>query len=254
MDSPKVQLHVPKVEKNHNEFDWLYLEKQTQGMYDQQLTFTDSFDQFMNSFMEFDLCQTPYQNNQIIHFEFKDFQDIRGGDMGFWDFNIPSFYDDIVMDTKVEIMNSSSDHHLESVGGSLASNNEVQEFAAIEREEVKRQSSGNGKSKCAALELDEIQKYFDVPITKAAKELKVGLTVLKKRCRELNIMRWPHRKIKSLKSLIDNVKELGLTKEIEMLEEHRRMVEKLPELELTERTKKLRQACFKANYKKRRVS
>ncbi|CAL5367654.1 unnamed protein product [Camellia sinensis] len=252
MDSPKVQLHVPKVEKNHNEFDWLYLEKQTQGMFDQQLTFTDSFDQFMNSFMEFDLCQTPYQNNQITHFEFKDFQDFRGGDMGFWDFNIPSFFDDIVMDTKVEIMNSSSDHHLESVGGSLASNNEVQEFAAIEREEVKRQSCGNGKSKCAALELVEIQKYFDVPITKAAKELKVGLTVLKKRCRELNIMRWPHRKIKSLKSLIDNVKELGLTREIEMLEEHRRMVEKLPELELTERTKKLRQACFKANYKKRR--
>ncbi|KAI7993143.1 Protein RKD4, partial [Camellia lanceoleosa] len=131
MDSPKVQLHVPKVEKNHNEFDWLYLEKQTQGMYDQQLTFTDSFDQFMNSFMEFDLCQTPYQNNHIIHFE----------------------------------------------------------------GEVKRQSSGNGRSKCAALELDEIHKYFDVLITKAAKE-----------CRELNIMRWPHRKIKSLRSLIDNVK------------------------------------------------
>ncbi|KAL7227490.1 hypothetical protein ACSBR1_022363 [Camellia fascicularis] len=110
------------------------------------------------------------------------------------------------MDTKVEITNSSSDHDLESVGGSLASNNEVQEFAAIEREEVKRQSSGNGRSKCAALELDEIQKYFDVPITKAAKELKVGLTVLKKRCRELNIMRWPHHKIKSLRSLVDNVK------------------------------------------------
>ncbi|GMQ01289.1 hypothetical protein CsSME_00047976 [Camellia sinensis var. sinensis] len=179
-------------------------------MYDQRLTFTDSFDQFMNSFMEFDLCQTPYQNNHITHFEFKDFQDIRGGDMGFWDFNILSFYDDIVMDTKVEIMNSSSDHHLESVGGSLASNNEVQKFAAIEREQVKRQSSGNGRSKCAALELDEIQKYFDVPITRAAKELKVGLTVLKKSCRELNIMRWPHRKIKSLRALVDNVKVRAL--------------------------------------------
>lgn len=57
-----------------------------------------------------------------------------------------------------------------------------------------------------ALQLEEIQKYFDLPITKAAKELNVGLTVLKKRCRELNISRWPHRKIKSLKSLIHNVK------------------------------------------------
>lgn len=111
-------------------------------------------------------------------------------------------------------------------------------------------------------------------------------------------MRWPHRKIKSIKCLIDNVKvshhsdtdarnttflgfyvigasprfmfllifsinltlfpykywlqELGLTNEIEMLEEHKRKLEQLPEMELTERTKKLRQACFKANYKKRR--
>lgn len=62
------------------------------------------------------------------------------------------------------------------------------------------------KKKSAALELDEIQKYFDLPITQAAKKLNVGLTVLKRRCRELNIMRWPHRKIKSLKALIENVK------------------------------------------------
>ncbi|KAM7499784.1 hypothetical protein LguiA_024198 [Lonicera macranthoides] len=116
---------------------------------------------------------------------------------------------------------------------------------------VKRQSGGRS-AKSGGLGMEEIQKYFHVPITKAAKELKVGLTVLKKRCRELNIMRWPHRKIKSLKSLIHNVKELGLTREVEMLEEHQRMLEQIPELELTERTKRLRQACFKANYKKRR--
>ncbi|CAM8905960.1 unnamed protein product [Rhodiola kirilowii] len=109
-------------------------------------------------------------------------------------------------------------------------------------------------TKSSALELEEIQKYFDVPINVAAKEMNIGLTVLKKRCRELNIMRWPHRKIKSLKSLISNVKELGLDKEIQMLEEHRMIVEKMPEVELTEKTKKLRQACFKANYKKRRQS
>lgn len=45
---------------------------------------------------------------------------------------------------------------------------------------------------------------------------------------------------------------MGLTKEIEMLEEHKRLLEKLPQMELTDKTKKLRQACFKANYKKRR--
>uniref|UniRef100_A0A7N0U2G1 RWP-RK domain-containing protein n=1 Tax=Kalanchoe fedtschenkoi TaxID=63787 RepID=A0A7N0U2G1_KALFE len=107
-------------------------------------------------------------------------------------------------------------------------------------------------TKSSTLELEEIQKYFDMPITLAAKKMNVGLTVLKKRCRDLNIMRWPHRKIKSLKSLISNVKELGLEKEIQMLEEHRMTVEKMPHVELTEKTKKLRQACFKANYKKRR--
>lgn len=38
-----------------------------------------------------------------------------------------------------------------------------------------------------------------------------------------------------------------------MLEEHRRMLEKQPEMELTEKAKKLRQACFKANYKRKRA-
>lgn len=56
------------------------------------------------------------------------------------------------------------------------------------------------------LELSEIRKFFDRPIMKAAKELNVGLTVLKKRCRELGIYRWPHRKLKSLNSLIKNLK------------------------------------------------
>ncbi|KDP25768.1 hypothetical protein JCGZ_23923 [Jatropha curcas] len=110
----------------------------------------------------------------------------------------------------------------------------------------------NGRKMSVPLEMEEIKKYFDLPITKAAKEMNVGLTVLKKRCRELNIMRWPHRKLKSLNSLINNVKEMGLNNEIAMLEEDKRLVEDVPDTELTERTKRLRQACFKANYKKKR--
>lgn len=62
------------------------------------------------------------------------------------------------------------------------------------------------KKKAVELELDDIQKYFNVPIKEAAKELRVGVTRLKRRCRELNITRWPHRKLKSLKYLINNVK------------------------------------------------
>ncbi|CAL9051165.1 unnamed protein product [Musa banksii] len=116
-------------------------------------------------------------------------------------------------------------------------------------------------SRLNGLGFDEIKNYFYMPITKAAKEMNVGLTVLKKRCRELGIARWPHRKMKSLKSLIRNVQAMGkgtfeedgVRKELETLEEHRRLMEENPEIQLTERTKKLRQACFKANYKRRRL-
>ncbi|XP_010555736.1 PREDICTED: protein RKD4 [Tarenaya hassleriana] len=103
------------------------------------------------------------------------------------------------------------------------------------------------------LDVSEIRKYFHRPITVAAKELNVGLTVLKKRCRELGIVRWPHRKLKSLNSLINNVKNLGMpVDEVANLEEHKRLIEEEPDAELTDRTKRLRQACFKANYKRRR--
>ena len=40
---------------------------------------------------------------------------------------------------------------------------------------------------------------------------------------------------------------------IELLERERKMMEELPDMQLEDNTKKLRQACFKANYKKRRL-
>ncbi|XP_077229798.1 protein RKD1-like [Tasmannia lanceolata] len=138
------------------------------------------------------------------------------------------------------------------------------EGARCSRDEEKTMDGNcNGRSRSNPIEFDEISRYFYVPITQAAKQMNIGLTVLKKRCRELGIKRWPHRKMKSLKSLIHNFQELGsscghsgdirLIREIERLEEQKRLMEKLPEMQLTEDTKKLRQACFKANYKKRRM-
>lgn len=50
-----------------------------------------------------------------------------------------------------------------------------------------------------------ISQYFYMPITQAARELNVGLTHLKKRCRELGFRRWPHRKLMSLQTLINNL-------------------------------------------------
>ncbi|GAU38729.1 hypothetical protein TSUD_208400 [Trifolium subterraneum] len=40
---------------------------------------------------------------------------------------------------------------------------------------------------------------------------------------------------------------------IEMLEKEKKLVEEMPDMELEHRTKRLRQACFKANYKKRKL-
>jgi hypothetical protein len=62
------------------------------------------------------------------------------------------------------------------------------------------------KKKSCSLQFDEIKEHFDVPITLAAKKMNVGVTLLKKRCRELNINRWPHRKLKSLMLLIEHLK------------------------------------------------
>lgn len=85
-------------------------------------------------------------------------------------------------------------------GEAISSTNTTDCTAAVNH------GSHKSKKRSRPLELEEIEKHFEKPIVMAAKELNVGLTMLKKRCRELNINRWPHRKLKSLKSLIGNVK------------------------------------------------
>ncbi|KAI3504660.1 hypothetical protein L2E82_46592 [Cichorium intybus] len=116
-----------------------------------------------------------------------------------------------------------------------------------------------------ALSKEMISQYFYMPISDAAKELNVGITLLKKRCRDLGIRRWPHRKLMSLQTLITNVKqELGtssgngvdqekLQEAIMRLENEKKKMEEVPDLQLEDNTKRLRQACFKANYKKRKT-
>ncbi|XP_052159469.1 uncharacterized protein LOC127776935 [Oryza glaberrima] len=123
-------------------------------------------------------------------------------------------------------------------------------------------ATAGGKTRLDHIGFEDLRRYFYMPITKAAREMNVGLTVLKKRCRELGVARWPHRKMKSLKSLILNVQEMGskgmsaaaMRRELEALENCCALMERNPAVELTERTKKLRQACFKENYKRRRAA
>ncbi|XP_024006783.1 protein RKD3 [Eutrema salsugineum] len=115
-----------------------------------------------------------------------------------------------------------------------------------------------------SLSREALKPYFYMPITKAAKELNIGVTLLKKKCRELGIPRWPHRKLMSIQGIITNLKdELGKTggemnrtklrNALEMLEMEKKMIEEDPHLKFADKTKRLRQACFKANYKRRRL-
>ncbi|MBA0834788.1 hypothetical protein Goarm_007113 [Gossypium armourianum] len=130
-----------------------------------------------------------------------------------------------------------------------------------ERVSSKRCKEDQRNIRAKLLSRKVISQYFYMPIIQAAKELNVGLTLLKKRCRELGIRRWPHRKLTSLRTLINNVQELeeGEEKEskvreaIEVLERERKMLEEMPDMDLEDKTKRLRQACFKANYKKRKL-
>ncbi|XP_062029044.1 protein RKD2-like [Rosa rugosa] len=128
--------------------------------------------------------------------------------------------------------------------------------------EVKSGSSTRSYSSSRLLSRETISPYFYMPITQAAKELNIGLTLLKKRCRELGIRRWPHRKLTSLQTLIRNIQELGKEEEeneeklrnaIELLEREKKLMEEAPDMQLEDNTKRLRQACFKANYKKRKI-
>ncbi|PIN21424.1 hypothetical protein CDL12_05897 [Handroanthus impetiginosus] len=235
--------------ENHNEVGGLFFEEPTTfGPWEQQLGDIGGYNLGLPSLLEFEPFWLANQMSMTSQVKLNDFEEISN-DLGMWDFDQQSFHNDINHIIDYQNHDIVSTRMYECNSNPLMALTYQREFSSSNKNmEVKR-----GRYKSSALQLEQIQKYFDVPITRAAKELNVGLTVLKKRCRELNITRWPHRKIKSLKSLIHNVKELGLTNEIGMLEEHKRMVEKIPEIELTERTKKLRQACFKANYKKRRA-
>ncbi|KAM7269344.1 hypothetical protein ACFE04_024841 [Oxalis oulophora] len=124
-------------------------------------------------------------------------------------------------------------------------------------------SSSSNHSKIM-LSRKTISEYFYMPITQAAKELNIGLTLLKKRCRELGIRRWPHRKLMSIQTLINNVQGMEnkdgehsqrkLKEVVDLLEMEKKYIEEIPDLQLHEKTKRLRQAYFKANYKKRKLT
>ncbi|XP_075647676.1 protein RKD4 isoform X1 [Castanea sativa] len=255
-----IQHDIPIKIENPHEFDWVYQEDHSKKNF--ELPALDSyFDELSDSF------PLPYSYSKQLPFtEFQDFEDFPNDFFSMeqvQDFASHFDMDHVVLDqSPVNPITEFAPSGSELSESSVISQSEYASSGKSEEEK----GTGSRRKRTALLELDEIQKHFDVPITKAAKEMNVGLTVLKKRCRELNIMRWPHRKIKSLNSLIKNiqnkrlelellvVEDLGLKREADILEDHKRLLEILPDTELTEEIKRLRQACFKANYKKKRMA
>lgn len=70
------------------------------------------------------------------------------------------------------------------------------------------------------LSLDKLRSVYEHPISTAAAELNIGVTVLKKYCRWYSIERWPYRKIRSVDKLIE---QLDLLDETEIVLEVGRM-------------------------------
>ncbi|KAK9149173.1 hypothetical protein Scep_007930 [Stephania cephalantha] len=54
------------------------------------------------------------------------------------------------------------------------------------------------RERTGRLKLSDLEAYFHLPIEVAAKKLAMCPTVLKKICRKHGVLRWPHRKIKSI--------------------------------------------------------
>ncbi|KAJ0252203.1 Protein RKD5 [Hirschfeldia incana] len=118
----------------------------------------------------------------------------------------------------------------------------------------------------AGLCLEDLSKYFGVPIVEASRRLNVGLTVLKKKCREFGIPRWPHRKIKSLDSLIHDLQEeaekqqennkaaaMVVAKKQKKLETEMRNIVERPFMEIQIETKRFRQDNFKKRHRASRA-
>jgi len=49
------------------------------------------------------------------------------------------------------------------------------------------------KNRSPSLQFDEIKKHFNVPQTTVVKNMNVGLTILRKRCKELKITKRPYK-------------------------------------------------------------
>ncbi|KAL0797963.1 hypothetical protein Bca101_053137 [Brassica carinata] len=136
-----------------------------------------------------------------------------------------------------------------------------------------REDFASNCSVAKPLSKETIKLYYHMPLTQVAKELNIGLTLLKKKCRDLGIQRWPHQvelnwvEVTNLTSYIFQLLAFYLANEmlekgegdaddlrnvLEKLKKVEKMMEELPDLEFEDKIKRLRQAFYKARQKRKR--
>ncbi|GJM86826.1 hypothetical protein PR202_ga02721 [Eleusine coracana subsp. coracana] len=140
---------------------------------------------------------------------------------------------------------------------------EDSEKALIRPKSDKTKKGRDMRRSSEALTFELVSRHFCMPINQAAKELNVGVTSLKLRCRELGIPRWPHRKVKILQTLIDDVQELEKDTEpvdghrtrrvVEMLQQTKKLIEERPAMMLDKKTRQLRQACLREKSRRKKL-
>ncbi|GAX80489.1 hypothetical protein CEUSTIGMA_g7927.t1 [Chlamydomonas eustigma] len=105
-----------------------------------------------------------------------------------------------------------------------------------------------------------LEMVYNLPIEEAAAKLSIGVTVLKKHCRQFDVVRWPYRKLTSIDKLMEIVRadsrdhpEMMATAAslLSRLQATRDAICLDPGCEIPDEIRKLRQANFKNEYKQR---
>ncbi|XP_006284026.2 protein RKD5 [Capsella rubella] len=146
------------------------------------------------------------------------------------------------------------------------SENEITEHSESDAKTEMLRTKRTPSKIVAGLSLEDLSKYFCLTIVEASRNLNVGLTVLKKKCREFGIPRWPHRKIKSLDSLIHDLQReaerqqemseataMAVAKRQKKLETEKKNIVEKPFMEIQKETKRFRQINFKKRHRASRA-
>uniref|UniRef100_A0ACD5UTE2 Uncharacterized protein n=1 Tax=Avena sativa TaxID=4498 RepID=A0ACD5UTE2_AVESA len=204
---------------------------------------------------------------------------------------LPSLYNDLQLvfqfqnfEKVPELIQCDSEEQLTSLDTKDKTSDEVDDSGSDEDEDLQsgeelpapaqRRRRANRKH-IASITLADIAQYFHLPIREASKILKIGVSILKRKCRQYGIPRWPHRKIKSLDSLINDLEYViddterdevqqekrkkeeeykqdairALAKRKRLLETEKETIQQKPALDLMAETKLFREDVFKRRYR-----